>query len=669
MSDRSPQNFQSVFQQARSDPSGTWTVMVYINGDDLNKFIATNVRQMERIAADAPSNVKIVVLYSQPTLLHDRQEYPVFPTGNGEQEWTGRVTTGYAALQAPPPRTDPSLIYTTFQLSRSNLGETRTLENFIVEAETQYPAQKYALILGDHGGGVRGLNYDANFRASAPDNWYLTPQKLVTALSTVDQAGYKVNLLAFDECMMAMTEVEYAVRNLVQYVVASEELIDGPGFNYETALRPLTNNPASVTPADLARSLVESFDLEYADDPGYQDTLSAVNTSNFDDLAGALRTFVADTASANAADWAGLRKARAYSAKFGGVHNTRYPYRDLGQFLDAVADFEPSDRIRSAAEIASSALEEAVVAKTVDQRDATGLSIVLPTPGEQAPAGYAEQAAAFLRASGWLNFLRRLSTAGAGAACSDPADWAEYNNDRATATAIGPMSGRGILIPELTLPRGDVDWYRFSLLEPGESGDRITLASPSLVADSRLELVSAQNPSAPIVQGRRDIDLSGLPAGDYLLEVSHRTNATSFAYSLEIDAPPVAGLPDQPATNHSPQTPQDLGAVVNPGLAFVYTKDKPRYSVFNRTSQAGAAWYEFETPRSITPLRGAIRVIGASASDLAVTLYNNQGQRLGTFHGPKVVQVPFRTNGAGQSFLFSIAGGAGTYEIFFSGVN
>jgi hypothetical protein len=653
--------------------------MVYLNGDDyeplksINEAIKNNIIELENVAQREPSSVKIVALWSQPTLVPSAVDSGlVFPSGNGTQTWSSPDTTGVGLLQGRVSGADPKFVSSTFALEQSNIAEAQTLASFIVNSERKYPAQNYALIFGDHGGGIDGFNFDPNF-AENGNTPSLTPQKLVTALTTAEDAGAQLSLLAFDECIMATAEVEYEVRNLVSYVVASQENSPGDGFNYKDGLAGV----ATETPAELATSLVKSYEQKYKSQPmtNLDDTLSAVRTDRLDTLATDLRAFVASTNSASSVDWAGLRRANAYAAQFGG---SGYNYRDLGQFLAFASRFVPSSTIRSAASTALSAMEASVIANTSIRRNTTGLSIVLPVAGATSPKPevYSQQAPSFLAATGWSIFLRRLTTVGRGPVCPYPVDWAEFNDTSGAATVLGPVYSSGISIPSLSLPRGDIDWFRFTTVGSGNPGDAITLNSGLGNSDAQLVLFNASNPSVPIRRGNNRVILSGLTAGQYLVEVRHTGNSVSFGYSLTINAPsPQNEFGNVPNENSVPTKAVELGTVLGPGLVTLpltnpFNNNRPPvdlFTVLNREDPAVASWYRFETPPVITPLKGSIRVSGGTARNLVVTLYDAQGQPLQTVEGQKVVQVPYTVDGS--AYYITVEGGAGTYNLFFTSLS
>jgi hypothetical protein len=642
--------------------TGTWTVMVYITADDLAANAPGNLIEMERLAARLPDSVRIMVLYDQ------WQPMP-FATGNGTQAPWG--TAGFAQIQGDPhpeysrnARNPPPRIATTFQIGpEQDTGNPATLASFIVDAAQAAPAQNYALIMWDHGGSVEGLNFDHD--DGLPDD-NLTVTKVVGALQQARVDGVALSLLAFDECLMGSVEVAYAVRDLVPYMVGSEELEDGTGYDYEDALGVLARDPASVTPAELATSIVDSFGRSYAGTTSPNDTQSAIRTDRLDGLIDALATFTTTTERARPSDWAALRRARSVAEKFGG-DNPAYPYRDLGQFLESVAFSADAGPIRESASAALRALDEAVIARTPSKRDVLGLSVTMPAPGEAAPRDYARLAPEFTSMTGWDDFLRRFRTAGAGPACDDPVDWAEDNNTLEAATVLGMVSGPGTSFRELTLPHGDLDWYRFSTADVGRRGDAIRLAGVPSDAGVRLQLFQDGKALTLVGRGRTEISLEGMQDGNYLLLVSRAGGGEGFGYNLVLDTPDDPDPESFPRDNTDIDHAADLGLVIDSRVAAVKNGTEDQ-SVFTRADASQAAWYSFSTPRSISPMSGTISVYGASGR-LAVTLYDEQGRPIRAASRGRSVQIPYSVSGTGERYYVSVGGDAGNYQIFFTSLS
>ena len=55
--------------------------------------------------------------------------------------------------------------------------------------------------------------------------------------------GQKVDILAFDACLMQMLEVSYAVKDHVDIMLASEDIEPGEGWAYYESMAPIAANP------------------------------------------------------------------------------------------------------------------------------------------------------------------------------------------------------------------------------------------------------------------------------------------------------------------------------------------------------------------------------------------------------------------------------------------
>ena len=118
--------------------------------------------------------------------------------------------------------------------SRS-MVDPATLADFIQYSKANYPADRYMLVLWDHGGGsLTGYGYDQNFR-----NDSMTLDEMATGLKN---GGCTFDVIGFDACLMATLEtamVAGAVRRLHDRVggdraghrLVLHGLADGPGQN------------------------------------------------------------------------------------------------------------------------------------------------------------------------------------------------------------------------------------------------------------------------------------------------------------------------------------------------------------------------------------------------------------------------------------------------------
>jgi hypothetical protein len=189
-----------------------------------------------------------------------------------------------------------------------NTGDPANLTDFIVWATKNYPAEKYALVLWNHGTGwkeddiyaryreleqtrrrdqlrsfrpgqrllkrtlflptaaeimnieddeTRGICYDD----SSMD--FLDNHDLEKALvDAAQQTGQRLTVLGMDACLMSMIEVAFQVRDCADFMVGSQEVEPGDGWPYHGILETLVAQP-TMSALDLSRLIVDKFGAHY----------------------------------------------------------------------------------------------------------------------------------------------------------------------------------------------------------------------------------------------------------------------------------------------------------------------------------------------------------------------------------------------------------------------
>lgn len=379
---------------------GSWTIMVYMTGDNLNHEAHNDINEMEYALTALPASVNIAVSWDQPRT-------PVYSTGNGRQfPWQ---SYGRAVLQADPlPLGRFNGIMTPFEIfpEDRNTGDPRTLVEFVTWSTRVAPAERYMLMMWGHGGGLMGSNSD---KESGNDE--LTIPDMVTALGSPGMPA--IDILGYDSCVMGMTEVAHALQPFVKgFFVGSQEDVPGYGHDYTTVFSSLLANPYTVGTETVARGIVTSFENQRAQKLRlhgpipmiFHSTYSAIRGAALPTLAAALKTFVDSTRTFTLSDWTITRIWVAPVRTYGGK-----TFGDIGQFLDNVALRSTLPTVtRQAAAVARSALNAAVTQRTVDPWSSNGLSIYLRADGVF-DARYYVDAPAFIAATGWAEFIYMLN--------------------------------------------------------------------------------------------------------------------------------------------------------------------------------------------------------------------------------------------------------------------
>ncbi len=360
-----------------------WTLMFYMDSDnDLELPQMIDLAEMMEVGSSAQIN--IVALVDRNVSGDEDNNYTNADVG-GLKNWT---TAKYV-------RVERGRLKELADLGELNMGDPSNLAAFIERASKDFPAKKYSLVFGDHGSGWPGILHD---EGNGEDSLNMT--ELNSALARATKATGKLELIGFDACLMANFEVARTVSPHAKYMVASQELEPGSGWDYAAIMRGITQTPA-IDGRALGMTITRAFKNFYTSGTqGRRDasiTLSVTDLSKID----ALNTAFADLAVRNQAMLktggreALIRTARARSMSedFGsrGKGPSAAEFFDMGNYAEHLKRLSPDPEIKKAADNLIAALSASVVDKVAGAAHArsTGLTIYFPNSGEQlAASGY-----------------------------------------------------------------------------------------------------------------------------------------------------------------------------------------------------------------------------------------------------------------------------------------
>lgn len=365
---RSKKNFQVAGKNK-------WTLMIYLDSDNnLEGAGIDDFLEMATVGSTPQFNVVV-----QMDRVHGHT--------NSYGDWTG---TRRFVIQAG----DIPSVVPIQDLGELNMGDPAVLQDFVEWGVTNYPAEKYALVIWNHGGGWRDAmdakiekSRAARARGESPsellravawddtDNDSLFMKEVQNALEAAktkleDRFGtsVKLDVVAFDACLMEMVEVAYALRNVASYVVGSEEVEPWDGWPYDTILQALNLNP-TMTPRDLSGVIVSEYADSYS---GYTKiTQSAVA---IDELSNVVAKINAFTAKANT-EWAMLKAQRLASRQYRSSWGV-----DLRNYANNVYSAASSPDIKTAALEMRNAIDAFVVAEehSTDMSGSSGVAVYFP---------------------------------------------------------------------------------------------------------------------------------------------------------------------------------------------------------------------------------------------------------------------------------------------------
>lgn len=235
-------------------------------------------------------------------------------------------------------------------LGELNMGDPAALVDFATWGIQTYPAQHYALVISDHGGGWLGVAFD---EASANDS--LTMPEITDALGEiVAQTGIgKFDLVGFDACLMSQYEVLSVLQPYADYAIISQETIPGAGWEYVTPLLALTENPNLSIDA-FGQIVIDSYMNYYTNDMAGYDAfdLHLFDLAQMDGLTAALERFVAAVTANPGANLKAIGKARNNAQLFAADDPSSadaYSSADLANFMDLLAQLTDDAAVQTAA--------------------------------------------------------------------------------------------------------------------------------------------------------------------------------------------------------------------------------------------------------------------------------------------------------------------------------
>ncbi len=417
----------------------TWLVMLYQDADDkvLEQDIFFDLNEAERVGSS--DQVQIVAQLDR------------YRSGfQGRGDWS--TARRYYVTQDD----DLNAIHSKqiADLGEINMADGATLVDFVTWAMQTYPADRYALILSDHGMGWPGGWTDADSHRSGDPTIPLTSRlgdqlylmELDQSLQQIrSETGLdKFELVGLDACLMAQIEVLSALQPHARYAVVSEEVEPSLGWAYTGFLEGLRQNP-SMDGAELSRLVVESYiqDDERIVDPqaraeflrqgspmggffgmfndvppeqlarqlGQDVTLTAVDLSAIPAVLQRLDDYVV---ALQDADQSLVARGRSYAQSFTSIFGSKVPpsFIDLGNFVRLLRKEGLSGDAARAGDGLLAALKQAVIAEKHGPKKpgASGVTVYFPNSQlYQNPVTGAESYTAianrFAHVSLWDDFL------------------------------------------------------------------------------------------------------------------------------------------------------------------------------------------------------------------------------------------------------------------------
>ena len=184
------------------------------------------------------------------------------------------------------------------QLPQADMSKESTLESFVRYGISTYPAEKMSLILWDHGGGAQGVCYDDNYNEGYEA---LTAGEVGEAMKNAFNANNfkdKFEWIGYDACIMSYLDSASINADYFNYMIASQELENGDGWDYKTSFKRIYDNPGADSKTLLsliAKDFVDYYSSgEIYEEYEYNDqTMALLDLSKMPTLITAFENYVA----------------------------------------------------------------------------------------------------------------------------------------------------------------------------------------------------------------------------------------------------------------------------------------------------------------------------------------------------------------------------------------
>ena len=147
------------------------------------------------------------------------------------------------------------------------MSNPETLKGFINYARSYAPAEKYGLILNDHGNGPgHGYGYDDHDTVNPDAVISVTGLKHVISESDVVQNEGKFDFIDLDCCMMGNIETALALSDYTDYYLGSPDIAPHATVDYTAVINYLSTDPDMET-EKLGRKIVDLYVDFYEEHP------------------------------------------------------------------------------------------------------------------------------------------------------------------------------------------------------------------------------------------------------------------------------------------------------------------------------------------------------------------------------------------------------------------
>ena len=212
-----------------------WTIMIYMCGADLESrsgLATSDIREILSVD-NQPDDVNIII-----------------ETG-GSRSWS---YPGIDASKLCRFHVENKKLVLDEKVDRANMGKQSTFEDFLNWGLENYPASKTGVVMWNHGGALGGCCCDENYGGDA----ILNSEAGAAFDNVFTERGMtdKLEFIGYDCCLMQVQDIAEFNSHYFNYMVGSEEVEDGYGWDYDNWVDDLY---AYKSTEDILKATCDSF--------------------------------------------------------------------------------------------------------------------------------------------------------------------------------------------------------------------------------------------------------------------------------------------------------------------------------------------------------------------------------------------------------------------------
>ena len=372
------------------------TLMIYMVGSNLESRFAAATKDLREMRASGVDFSKTNVI--------------VF-TG-GSKRWNCNVKVDSNCVL------DISLSEDKWIVAQSeetlDMGEPGTLSAFVNYCAQYYPAEHFSLICWDHGGGsLLGYGSDELFKGDS----LLLPEMQQAMQQTPFDRDNPLDIIGFDACLMGNLETAVIWSDFASYMVGSEELEAGDGWDYHFLnIFNDTADPQKVA-AGILKETGAFYEIDTPDRSGADVTLSCLDLSATQEVCDALDELSSEMSKRfSPTMYANVRKATSNVRRFGSsalsvkaddgtqMMNSGYDQLDLLQYSRDLQELYPESANKLARAVRKLVVNQI---STIDRTG--GISFYFPGDNQELYRNMGKQETATRSfGEGYINLLSEI---------------------------------------------------------------------------------------------------------------------------------------------------------------------------------------------------------------------------------------------------------------------